>query len=112
MTNTTIRVKLVEAGMKQCDLARLLGISEAAVSRGLRVELTKEIEDAICAVIDGNRVFLEKAKAGILAACHRKNISEQNKRAGKGYAERVYRSVSEAELNKEREREEWLYEQI
>lgn len=50
--NINIRIKLVEAGMKQWELARLLGISESQLSRKLRTELTQEEQERILEIIE------------------------------------------------------------
>lgn len=52
MTNKRIRIKLVEAGMKQWELARAMSISEPALSKKLRDELPDEEQDQIIKLIE------------------------------------------------------------
>lgn len=52
MTNKRIRIKMAEAGLKQWELARLLGVSEPALSKKLRDELPGEEQDRIIEVIE------------------------------------------------------------
>lgn len=52
MSNTRIKIKMLKSGIKQWELARLLGISESALSRKLRDELPEEEQDRIVAVIE------------------------------------------------------------
>lgn len=52
MSNTRIKIKMLKSGIKQWELARLLGISESALSRKLRGELPEEEQDRIVAVIE------------------------------------------------------------
>ena len=52
MTNTKVRIKMIESGIKQWELARLLDISESALSRKLRDELPEEEQDRICNLIE------------------------------------------------------------
>ena len=51
MANTKIKVAMVEAGMKQWEVARLMGIHEAVLSRKLRNELPEEEQERIIALI-------------------------------------------------------------
>lgn len=51
-SNIKIRVKMIEAGMKQWELARLLGIGESVLSRKLRDELPEEEQDRIVTLIE------------------------------------------------------------
>lgn len=43
---------MFEAGMKQWEVARLLGLGESALSRKLRDELPEEEQDRIVALIE------------------------------------------------------------
>ena len=52
MKNKRIRLKLVEHGLTQYKLAKLLGVSEMTVYRKLRDELPKEEQDRICKLIE------------------------------------------------------------
>lgn len=52
MNNAKIRIKMIESGMKQWELARLLDMSESVLSRKLRDELPKEEQDRICKLIE------------------------------------------------------------
>lgn len=53
MKNKVIREALTAAGMKQWQLADLLGISEPTLTRWLRHELPQEKQAEIVAVIEG-----------------------------------------------------------
>lgn len=53
MKNKVIREALTAAGMKQWQLADLLGISEPTLTRWLRHELPQEKQAEIVAVIKG-----------------------------------------------------------
>jgi len=50
--NAKIRLKMFEAGVKQWQLARLIGMSESNLSRKLRDELPEEEQDRIIALIE------------------------------------------------------------
>lgn len=52
MNNTKIRIKMLETGMKQWEVARLLGMSESVLSRRLRDELPEDEQDRIVALIE------------------------------------------------------------
>ena len=52
MNNTRIRIKMAERGLKQWELARLMKISEPALSRKLRDELEPEEQDRIINLIE------------------------------------------------------------
>lgn len=52
MNNTKIRIKMLETGMKQWEVARLLGMSEPVLSRRLRDELPEDEQDRIVALIE------------------------------------------------------------
>ena len=51
MENMEIRVEMTKRGMKQWQLAALLGLSESVFSRKLRKELPQEEKDRILKVI-------------------------------------------------------------
>ena len=53
MTNSKVRIKMIESGIKQWELAKLLGVSESALSRKFRNELPEEEQDRICELIEG-----------------------------------------------------------
>lgn len=53
MTNKKIRMKMIEHDLKQWQLAKLMGKSEATVYRLLRDELPEDEQDRICEVIEG-----------------------------------------------------------
>ena len=53
MKNYEIRVELMKRGMKQYELASLLGISEWTLSRKLRTELPDEEKQRILEIIRG-----------------------------------------------------------
>ena len=53
MTNIEIKVELMKRGMKQYELASLLGISEWTLSRKLRTELPDEEKQRILEIIRG-----------------------------------------------------------
>ena len=55
MNNTKIRIKMIETGMKQWEVARLLGMSESVLSRRLRDELPEDEQDRIVALIEENK---------------------------------------------------------
>ena len=50
--NMTIRHSLKEHGLKQWELANLLGVSEATVVRMFRTELPEEKQEHILSVIE------------------------------------------------------------
>ena len=52
--NIRIKIALLESGMKNWELANILGISEATMSRRLRVELSDEEQNRIIKVIHDN----------------------------------------------------------
>lgn len=52
MNNAKIRIKMLETGMKQWEVARLLGMSESVLSRRLRDELPEDEQDRIVALIE------------------------------------------------------------
>lgn len=51
MNNKSIRAAMFECGMRQWELAGLMGISEAHMSRKLRYELPVEEQERILALI-------------------------------------------------------------
>nr|DAP86117.1 MAG TPA: antitoxin [Caudoviricetes sp.] len=53
MKNYEIRVELMKRGMKQYELAELLGIADSALSRKLRKELPDEEKQRILEIIRG-----------------------------------------------------------
>jgi predicted transcriptional regulator len=53
MKNYEIKVELMKRGMKQYELASLLGISEWTLSRKLRTELPDEEKQRILEIIRG-----------------------------------------------------------
>lgn len=55
MKNMKIRQALMEVGMKNYQLAELMGISEFTLSRRLRNELPDEEQERIIALIQDNR---------------------------------------------------------
>ena len=55
MKNMKIRQALMEAGMKNYELAELMGISEFTLSRRLRNELPDKEQDRIIKLIHDNR---------------------------------------------------------
>ena len=55
MNNTRVRIKMLESGVKQWEVASMLGISESAFSRKLRTELSEEEQDRIVNLIEQNR---------------------------------------------------------
>lgn len=52
-TNKRIRIAMAESGIKQWELARLLGMSESVLSRRLRDELPEDEQDRIVELIKG-----------------------------------------------------------
>ena len=50
--NMKIRVKMVEYGLTQYDLSKILGVSEMTVYRRLREELPKKEQARICRLIE------------------------------------------------------------
>lgn len=53
MNNMEIRTELLKVGMKQYELAELLGIADSALSRKLRKELPDEEKQRILEIIRG-----------------------------------------------------------
>ena len=53
--NTRIRVALAEKGLRQYDLARIMGISESACSLMMRNELAPEKVAEILKLIEGEK---------------------------------------------------------
>ena len=54
MTNKRIRKKMIDSGLKQWELAKLMGISEATMYRKLREELSEAEQDRIIKLIEEN----------------------------------------------------------
>lgn len=54
MVNKKIRMKLLETDLKQWQLGKLLGKSEATIYRMLREELPAEEQDRIIELIEGS----------------------------------------------------------
>lgn len=52
MNNVKVRIKMIESGLKQWEVARLLEMSESVLSRRLRDELPEEEQDKICELIE------------------------------------------------------------
>jgi len=52
MNNAKVRIKMIESGLKQWELARLLGMGESVLSRRLRDELPEDEQDRIVALIE------------------------------------------------------------
>ena len=52
MTNMRIRMAMLTAGLKQWEVAKLLGMNEAVLSRKMRAELPEEEQDRIVQVIE------------------------------------------------------------
>ncbi len=50
--NVKIRIAMLETGMKQWELARILGMSESVLSRRLRDELPEDEQDKIVELIE------------------------------------------------------------
>lgn len=46
---------MLETGLKQWEIARLLGVGESVLSRKLRDELPAEEQEKICALIDQSK---------------------------------------------------------
>ena len=51
MNNIEIRMEMMKKGLKQWQVAKLLGISESVLSRKLREELPEEEKEKIVAII-------------------------------------------------------------
>lgn len=56
MKNSRIRVAMTLHSMKQWELAEIMGMSEASVSRLLRHELPEEAQDRIIEIIEKSAV--------------------------------------------------------
>ncbi len=56
MKNMAIRIAMTQYGMKQWQVAKLLNISESALSRLLRVELPEEKQRNIVSLIQNGKV--------------------------------------------------------
>lgn len=54
-SNARIRKALLDAHMKQWELAELLGIAETSLSRMLRRELSEDIQKKYIAIINENK---------------------------------------------------------
>lgn len=52
MNNSKVRIKMLESGVKQWEVANMLGISESVFSRKLRNELSEEEQDKIVNLIE------------------------------------------------------------
>lgn len=52
MNNSKVRIKMLESGVKQWEVASMLGISESVLSRKLRDELSEEEQDRIVSLIE------------------------------------------------------------
>lgn len=55
MNNSKVRIKMFESGIKQWEVANMLGISESVFSRRLRNELSEEEQDKIVNLIEQSR---------------------------------------------------------
>jgi len=55
MNNRKIRIAMLENNIRQWELARLLGVSEASVSRKLRDELPDDEQKRIVGIIKNGR---------------------------------------------------------
>lgn len=55
MSNSKIRIKILESGLKQYEVAELMEMSETAFSRKLRNELPEEEQKAIIRKIEEAR---------------------------------------------------------
>lgn len=55
MNNSIIRIEMLETGIKQWELAKILGISESSLSRKLRNELPVEEQNKIVSMIEQSR---------------------------------------------------------
>ena len=55
MTNVEIRVEMTKKGLKQWELAQLLGISESAFCRKFRKELPEDEKQKILELIHNNK---------------------------------------------------------
>lgn len=52
MKNKKIKIALMTSGLRQYELARILGISETTLGRKLREELPEEEQDRIVGIIE------------------------------------------------------------
>ena len=52
MNNSKVRIRMLESGLKQWEVADMLGISESVFSRKLRNELSEEEQDKIVNLIE------------------------------------------------------------
>lgn len=59
MKNKKIRLALMEHGVTQYELARILGVSESTIGRKLRVELSEEETEEILRLIEERGEALE-----------------------------------------------------
>lgn len=55
MTNVEIRVEMTKKGLKQWELAQLLGISESTFCRKLRKEIPEDEKQKILELIHGHK---------------------------------------------------------
>lgn len=51
MSNMPVKIALLEAGMKQCELAAALGIHRGSLSRKLRNELPEDEQEKLLSII-------------------------------------------------------------
>jgi len=52
MNNSKVRISMLKSGIKQWEVASMLGISESVLSRKLRDELPEEEQDQIVSLIE------------------------------------------------------------
>ena len=52
MNNKRIRMRMLEVGLKQWELAKLMGVSEPTLSKRFRKELPEEEQDRIISLIN------------------------------------------------------------
>ncbi len=109
-TNEKVRKCLDQHDMRQWQLADIFHVYENTLSRWLRYELPDNIQDLFCEVIKGNTQHTGKIKEYF----HLTAMSTDDDILGKSI-ETVIKEVSErefeADLEREREREQWLYEE-
>ena len=56
MNNKKVRIAMIEADIRQWELAKLLNISESSLTRKLRDELPEKEQDEIVAIIKNKGV--------------------------------------------------------
>ena len=107
--NIKVRECLAEHDIRQLEFAEIFGVVEQTMYRWLRRELPEEIQDKLCEVIAGDHEHIESLKEYF----QKRTLSNDDFLLNRN-VEKICREISdlelEADIEKEQEREQWLYE--